>query len=123
MTIKNFSHVNVRTSRLGEMIAWYGDVLGVRPGWRPDFGFGGAWLYVGDAPVIHLVEVDAEPNDGDPKIEHFAFDAHGMNEFQSKLEAKGVPYRTAKVPGTKITQFNIHDPDGNHIHVDFDGEG
>ena len=123
MTIKSFSHVNVRTSRLGEMVAWYRDVLGIRPGWRPDFGFGGAWLYVGNDPIIHLVEVDTELNDSDPKIEHFAFDAHGMTEFRSNLDAKGVPYRIAKVPGTEITQLNINDPDGNHIHVDFNGEG
>ena len=25
-----------------------------------------------------------------------------------------------EVPGAGIVQFNIHDPDGNHLHIDFD---
>ena len=28
----------------------------------------------------------------------------------------------APVPGAPIVQINLHDPDGNHIHVDFSDE-
>jgi catechol 2,3-dioxygenase-like lactoylglutathione lyase family enzyme len=45
--------------------------------------------------------------------------ATGLRAFLAHLEAKGVPYRLGEPPGTGITQVNIHDPDGNHIHVDF----
>lgn len=120
MKINGFSHVNLRTARLSEMIAWYSEVLGMHSGRRPDFGFGGAWLYLGDTPLIHLVEVPSEPRTRDPKIEHFAFDASGIADFAARLEERGIAHTIDPVPGFPIVQINLHDPDGNHIHVDFD---
>lgn len=119
MKVTGFSHVNVRTSRLDEMIAWYGDILDMHPGARPDFGFRGAWLYVGDKPLIHLVEVASEPQVKETKIEHYAFDAIGMDSFAAKLDARRIAYSVDPVPGFPLVQINCHDPDGNHIHIDF----
>jgi hypothetical protein len=36
------------------------------------------------------------------------------------LDADGAPCRLFPVPDFGIVQANIHDPDGNHIHIDFD---
>jgi catechol 2,3-dioxygenase-like lactoylglutathione lyase family enzyme len=57
MEIRGFDHVNVRTADLEAMVRWYGEVLGMRPGLRPGFDFGGAWLYCGDQALVHLVQV------------------------------------------------------------------
>lgn len=119
MEIRGFDHVNLRTANLEAMVRWYGEVLGMRPGLRPDFDFAGAWLYCGDQALVHLVEVAEPPRAIEPRIEHFALKATGLRAFLAHLEAKGVPYRLGEPPGTGITQVNIHDPDGNHIHVDF----
>ena len=43
MPITAFDHVNVRTANLDTMTEWYGDILGLRPGKRPDFGFPGTF--------------------------------------------------------------------------------
>ena len=59
MQIGTLEHVNVQTAKLDEMVAWYDRILGMPAGWRPNFPFGGAWLYVGTAPVVHLVELPA----------------------------------------------------------------
>lgn len=59
-----FDHVNICTRNLDRMIAWYGDILGLRPGARPPFAFEGAWLYIGDSAVVHLVQVDTDPRSG-----------------------------------------------------------
>lgn len=112
-------HVNIRTARLDAMVAWYGRVLGLAAGWRPPFDFPGAWLYVGAHPAVHLVGVAAPPAGLEPRIEHFAFAATGRAAFLARLEAEGVPVRLGGVPGTGIVQVNLHDPDGNHIHIDF----
>ena len=121
MQIRSLDHVNLRTARLGEMIAWYGDILGLHPGARPDFSFGGAWLYIGDLAAIHLVEVSETPVTGqDLRLEHFALGASGLADFLEGLKAASVPYDLRRVPGFPIVQVNFHDPDGNHIHVDFD---
>ena len=116
-----FDHVNIRTHRLAEMRAWYREVLGLDEGWRPDFKFDGAWLYTGDLAVVHLIEVDEEPGSdpADLKLEHFAFAAEDLTGFRQRLARFGIDTRERHVPGTNILQLNIHDPDGNHIHVDF----
>ncbi|MDW8370124.1 MAG: VOC family protein [Geminicoccaceae bacterium] len=119
MEIRGFDHVNVRTANLEAMVRWYEEVLGLRAGLRPAFSFGGAWLYCGDQAIVHLVKVAEPPRAIEPRIEHFALKGRGLAEFLRHLEAKGVPYELGSPPGTGITQVNIHDPDGNHIHVDF----
>lgn len=121
--IRGLDHVNLRTAQLEAMVAWYGDVLGLVPGPRPDFGFRGAWLYAGDRAIIHLVEDGGADGAGAGtlSLEHFALEATGYAEFLAKLDARGIAYRLARVPPgpVSVVQVNIHDPDGNHIHVDF----
>lgn len=122
VTIKQLDHVNVRTADLNGMIKWYGEMLGMHPGDRPDFPFPGAWLYVGDHPVIHLVGVDAVPGSdpADLKLEHFALSATGIAGLLESAKAADARYDVRKVPGFPIVQVNLWDPDGNHIHIDFD---
>lgn len=119
MPLERLDHVNVRTSRLGQMVDWYQDVLEMETGPRPGFSFGGAWLYCAGKPVVHLVEVEEEPASIAPKIEHFALQASGLAGFLDRLEARGIPYEIGRPPGFPIIQVNIHDPDRNHIHIDF----
>jgi len=121
MGIERLDHLNIRTARLEEMIAWYGDVLGMHPGPRPDFGFRGAWLYAGEFALVHLVEVEAEPgaDPGDLKLEHGAFQATNMVGFIDKLKSVGQHFEIARISGFPIVQVNVWDPDGNHLHIDF----
>lgn len=124
MTLTAFDHVNVRTTNLEDMVEWYGEVLGLHPGKRPNFNFPGAWLYLNDAAVVHLVGVSDGPvAGGNPSLEHFAFKATGLDEFVGKLRRMGVAHTVDPVPGLPIVQVNLRDIDGNHIHVDFETDG
>jgi catechol 2,3-dioxygenase-like lactoylglutathione lyase family enzyme len=119
--IEALDHINIRTGKLDEMIAWYRDVLGLEQGARPDFDIDGAWMYAGGNPIVHLVKVDKTPDDGDDlRLEHGAFRASGYAGFIETCEKSGTPYRLAPVPGMPIVQVNVRDPDGNHLHIDFD---
>ncbi|MEL6520982.1 MAG: VOC family protein [Pseudomonadota bacterium] len=119
MKIGRLDHVNVRTSRVDEMVLWYETYLGFKKGWRPAFGFDGAWLYAGDHPMVHLVHVDTECRSVEPKIEHFAFTATGYSGFLEKLQSDGIEADIVHVPGLPIVQVNVKDCDGNHVHIDF----
>lgn len=120
MPIESFDHVNIRTNNLDAMIDWYGDILGLYPGPRPDFGFPGAWLYLKSHPLIHLVQEDQDVSSGGPiTLEHFALRATGITEFLAKLESLGIQAQVNQVPDLPIVQVNIYDPDNNHIHIDF----
>lgn len=119
MPLLAFDHVNVVTANLDAMIAWYEDVLQMKSGKRPPFPFPGAWMYLGDTAIVHLVGAETEPTAIDPKIEHFAISASGRAEFMAHLASRGIESRVSEVPGFGITQVNIWDPDKNHIHIDF----
>ncbi len=119
MSLLDLDHVNIRTGNLTAVAAFYEFVLGLRRGERPPFAFGGAWLYCGEKAAVHLVEVPKAPDQGAPRIEHFAFKAEGLEAFLGRLRAAKVAYRISIVPGLEIRQVNIHDPDGNHIEIAF----
>lgn len=120
MFLTGLIHVNVRTHRLTELIAFYRDVLGMHQGARPNFSFGGAWMYVGPHPVVHLVAVDEAPKAGESlRLQHFAFSGQDEQAFCRHLDDLKVHYRIGRLDDFKIVQINVDDPDGNHIHVDF----
>lgn len=119
MALEWLDHVNIRTAQLGVMTRFYEAVLGLAAGPRPPFSFGGAWLYLGEKAVVHLVETGSPPKGADPGLEHFAFRASGYAEFIDRLKAHEVAYRLATVPESGLRQVHFHDPDGNHIEVGF----
>jgi len=120
-TMKRLDHVNLRTGDLDAMVAWYGRILGMHPGPRPGFSFPGAWLYADGLPIVHLVGRDTTPGARPEqlRLEHFAISAEGLPDFLALLEAEGVAARLNHIRDFGIVQVNIHDPDGNHIHIDF----
>jgi catechol 2,3-dioxygenase-like lactoylglutathione lyase family enzyme len=118
--IRRLDHVNVRTENLEEMVRFYADAIGLKEGERPPLGFPGAWLYAGDAAVVHLVGVAEPPRpEGALRLEHFAFSASGFQAFSRRLEQLEVPYKVSRQPGTGYVVVNLRDPDGNRLHVDF----
>jgi catechol 2,3-dioxygenase-like lactoylglutathione lyase family enzyme len=123
MPITAFDHVNIRTVRLGEMVAWYGRILGLRPGPRPEVSVPGAWLYLGETCVLHLIGADPAPmvhSEGESlRIDHIAFRAEDMNAFIALLEQHDVAYKLFPFEALNIVLVFVRDPDGNRIHVDF----
>ena len=126
MKINQLDHVNLVTANLDTMANWYENVLGLKKGKRPNFPFAGAWLYAGDVALVHLVETTDQTrvgSDADLKLEHFAFSASGREKFEQLLKDLGQDYERTEVSDVNVVQFHIADPDGNHIHVDFDMSG
>jgi len=96
--------------------------LCLRSGPRPDFPFPGAWLYAGETAVVHLVGHSGEPKvstEVQLKLEHFAFSATDRNAFDARLKEAGEAYTQSELKSVSLVQFHVHDPDGNHIHIDF----
>lgn len=122
MKMLRLDHVNVRTTKLDEMVGFYEQILGLSAGVRPDFPFPGAWIYIGEHPVIHLVGVEEDCAAIEPKIEHFAIQATGLAELLDRLKGADIRYSVDPVPGMPIVQVNLEDVDGNHIHIDFNSD-
>jgi hypothetical protein len=72
--------------------------------------------------VVHLIEADPPPDapGGSLGPEHGAFFASGFAGFTARLEARAYPYKLSRFEDLGTLQIHLRDPDGNHIHVDFD---
>ena len=125
MPIAGFDHYNLRADRavLDELRDFYRDVVGLTVGDRPPFRRFGYWLYSGDKAVLHLSLTD----DGEQRSRtavkasaHAAFNCTGRAEFEQRLKARGVAYRTAQVPLLNLAQLFFHDPAGNGVELQFD---
>lgn len=123
MPLTAFDHVNIRTDNLGPMVDWYERILGLRVGPRPEFPIPGAWLYLGETCVLHLIEADPAPMvhsaEESLRLEHFAFRAVDMKAFIAHLEQHDVAYKLFPFEALDIVLVFVRDPDGNRIHVDF----
>ena len=120
MTIRGVDHINIGTHRLDDTRAFFRDALGLTEGWRPDFPFGGAWLYAGDIAVVHLVDLASPKRPSiEAALDHFAFRVDDYDAAIRRLDAAGVRYRTADVPGAPIKQVFLRDPNGVNIELNY----
>lgn len=124
MPALSFSHFNLRAEQpmLDRLRDFYVEVVGLHVGWRPPFDFPGYWLYLGDAAVLHLVELASRGVVQGPRagtFDHVAFDCSGLPEFEARLRQLGVEYRRAAVPGTTQHQLFLKDPSGNGVELNF----
>jgi hypothetical protein len=70
-----------------------------------------------------LVVVDEPAPDGDDlALEHFAFRARDLSSLLDRLSQNQVSYRVGFVRDFRLCQVHVRDPDGNHVHIDFDLE-
>jgi catechol 2,3-dioxygenase-like lactoylglutathione lyase family enzyme len=116
--IRGLDHINIGTHRLEETTAFFQNILGLRPGWRPNFPFGGAWLYAGETAVVHLVELEAPKGPSKAAaLDHFAFRIDDFDACKARLDAAGLTYRSVDIPGTEIRQIFITDLNGVNIEL------
>jgi catechol 2,3-dioxygenase-like lactoylglutathione lyase family enzyme len=120
--IKLLEHINIRTTDMLRLEEWYTRILGLKKGYRPPFGVKGVWMYAGDVPMVHLLEVNETSSMTDPRMEHFCMRALGLKEFLQTLNENKIEYRTQRVPELRILQVYISDPEDNHMHIDFPPE-
>jgi catechol 2,3-dioxygenase-like lactoylglutathione lyase family enzyme len=123
MPIDGFQHVNIRCTDAGRARDFYVRALGLRVGDRPPFASFGYWLYLGDVPVVHLVQLapDETREPGSGRVDHVAFHGVDIAATRQTLTAAGIPFREAVVPRDNTVQIFIHDPDGLKIELNFEG--
>jgi catechol 2,3-dioxygenase-like lactoylglutathione lyase family enzyme len=106
-------HVNIRTANLEQTVAFFTEAIGLKAGWRPDFGFPGAWLYDSARPVVHLNLVDQAPRNDSVSVDHVAFAFDALDEVLARLDRLNLRYTQPKlVSGTNVRQCFTEDPNG-----------
>jgi catechol 2,3-dioxygenase-like lactoylglutathione lyase family enzyme len=119
MAVTGMNHFTIIARDLEETRQFYRDVIGLAEGFRPDLGFPGAWFYVADKWVLHVVAGRAVPEPPAGVIDHMAFSATGLAATQAKLKSHGCDYRLIQQPGTRVWQIFLHDPNGAKVELDF----
>jgi len=128
--LTQLEHYLVLTDDLDGTRDFYDRALGLRVGPRPPLGFPGYWLYVGDVPCIHIAEWASyrahsakagisvstrAPGTG--PLDHIAFNAVDCEGVKAKLTACGVAFAVNDVPGARLTQLFLHDPNGLKVEI------
>ena len=119
MAVTGMNHFTIIARDLEETRRFYSDTIGLAESFRPDLGFPGAWFYVGDQWVLHVVAGRDVPDPPAGVIDHMAFSATGLAAMQKKLKAHGIEHRLIRQPGTRVQQIFLHDPNGAKVELDF----
>ena len=120
MTVRAFQHVNTRSADVERTKDFYVR-LGLRVGGRPPFASQGYWLYLGEQPVLHLVQrPDGQAHhDGSGNVDHVAFEATDLEGTRRALTEAGLPFHEAVVPRDGTIQIFVKDPDGLTVELNF----
>jgi catechol 2,3-dioxygenase-like lactoylglutathione lyase family enzyme len=123
MHIVRLDHATINTADLTASVAFYGQYLGLKPGWRPPFNIGGAWLYPEDGsyPILHLIARKESTARGG-MFDHVAFRGKDLQGYLAKLKSSGDSYTASPVLGTNLVQVQHYDPNQVLIEVNFENE-
>jgi len=125
-------HVAVKTNNLSQTVAFYTKILGLRNGFRPDFGFPGAWLYVpvaGGPAIMHIYAGGPAMGPGGHApvetgaIDHLSLACRGFHGMVRRFKASGLEWREFLVPNTTLWQLFVYDPSGVQCELTFEGAG
>ena len=119
LIVKRPDHFTVLTADLERTETFYGEVLGLKPGFRPPLGFPGVWLYANGQAVLHVVAGRKLPDDPAGVLDHMAFSAQGLPETLKRLKSRKVEYILRRQPETQVWQLFFHDPNGAKVELDF----
>src|SRR5213075_1191956 len=92
MSVSGMNHFTILTDDVERTVRFYGDVLGLKAGWRPPLNFPGAWLYVGEQPIVHVIG-GRPANELKPGvIDHMAFTGHGLAATLALLDREKIEH-------------------------------
>lgn len=119
MTIEGMNHFTVLSSDLQRSKSFYIDILGFTEGYRPPFAFPGAWLYVGNQAILHIMAGKPMPTQAAGVIDHMAFTTSNLQSVVDTLKQQGIQYDLHRLEGLESWQLFCHDPDGAKVELDF----
>ena len=136
MPLTGLNHFLVVSKNLERSKKFYQDVLGLKLApERPDFGFPGYWLKLGDAICVHLASQEANQirdtfllkkhpkgTTGSGSVDHIAFLAQDPYDVRGRIEKNKVEMHVRSFPDAKLFQIFLKDPDNVTIELNFLGE-
>ena len=119
MALTGMNHFTVLSHDLEATKAFYIRLLGLKDGYRPPLGFPGAWLYIGDQAVLHIIAGRAMPPQPQGVIDHMAFSASGLQATVDTLRSQGIAFDLRRQADSGTWQLFCFDPSGARVELDF----
>ena len=113
------NHFTLLTKDVAATEEFYGDLLGLKSGYRPPISRPGVWLYSGANPILHVIDPVKMPGEAHGVLDHMAFTATGLKEVVGKLKLRSVRYELRRQGETGAWQLFFHDPNGAKVELDF----
>jgi len=127
-------HFLVLTDDIDGTRDFYCSALGMRNGFRPDLGFPGYWVYLGDVPAVHIAEhvpyIKWTAEVGIPistggygtgALDHIAFNASDFDTTLKHLQHLGIDLSFNILEEISLRQIFLKDPNGLAIELNFRG--
>ena len=135
MPLTALNHYLIVSKDLERSKDFYCRVLGMELAERPDFGFPGYWLKLGDNACVHLASQEANATrdmfllkkhpsgtNGSGSVDHIAFLAKDPDEMRSRIARHNLEMHYRSFPEAKLFQIFLKDPDDVSIELNFLGE-
>jgi catechol 2,3-dioxygenase-like lactoylglutathione lyase family enzyme len=119
MATTGMNHFTILTDDVPRTVAFYRELLGLVDGERPDLGFPGAWMYVGDTAVLHIIGGKQKSELKPGVIDHIAFSANDLDATLARLTSRGIEHVCRRQAGTGVWQVFFYDPNGARVELDF----
>jgi len=121
--IQYLHHLSIGVRDLEKSQSFYRNFMGFRLIARPDLGFPGVWLKLGQTQ-LHLIkrEGDVLPEGGLPGAMHTAFQTESLqdlDQLEKKLKENDIPFRRSIQRSSGINQIFFKDPDGFNIELGY----
>ena len=132
MPLKLMEHFLVLSDDIEATKDFYCDVLGMAVGFRPPLGFPGYWVYLGEAPCIHIAEWEtytAHSNNlgipvstkakGTGPVDHIAFNGTDYESVLARLRDLDIDVELNHFPDIGLRQIFLDDPNGVKLELNF----
>ncbi|HSS71505.1 MAG TPA: VOC family protein [Casimicrobiaceae bacterium] len=119
MAIEGMNHFTILTDDVPGTVRFYHEILGLGAGARPNFEFPGAWLYAGEAPILHVIGGRPKSDLKAGVIDHMAFSAKGLASVLATLKSRSIEHICRRQVGSGTWQVFFFDPNGARVELDF----
>jgi catechol 2,3-dioxygenase-like lactoylglutathione lyase family enzyme len=135
MPLTSLNHYLIVSKNMERSKKFYQEVLGMTLAERPDFGFPGYWLKLGEDICVHLasqaenkirdqflLKKHPKGTTGSGSVDHIAFIAKDPQEVRSRIQKSKLEMHFRSFPDAKLFQIFLKDPDDVTIELNFLGE-
>ena len=117
MQIAQLNHVAIHVADLEKSVAFYRDVLGLKPIPRPAFSFPGAWFQLGVDQELHIIGERKQEVISHNRGNHFALLVDDFDAWEKHLANCGAKTAPRRLRPDGAWQLYAIDPDGHYVEL------